>query len=156
MASAARIPPARPAWTDRHCAALCCAATRTGSTASATDVSRSLHLRDIFAAVEPGTDVVLKARLRYDAFALVLPYVNTEAMQVFLDRLAATIDDAIVDAAVTACDGLAAETRRLTMLASHPWLLQVIHQTRWNHLIARLPKGSVRILWPQAMTQLAA
>jgi transposase len=36
----------------------------------------------IFAAVEPGTD---------NAFALVLPYVNTEAMQVFLNRFAATI-----------------------------------------------------------------
>ena len=36
----------------------------------------------IFAAVEPGTD---------NAFALVLPYVNTEAMQLFLDRFAATI-----------------------------------------------------------------
>ena len=36
----------------------------------------------IFAAVRPGT---------YDAFALVLPYVNTEAMQIFLDRFAANI-----------------------------------------------------------------
>ena len=36
----------------------------------------------IFAAVEPGTD---------NAFALILPYVNTEAMQVFLDRFAQTI-----------------------------------------------------------------
>ena len=32
--------------------------------------------------MRPGTD---------DAFALVLPYVNTEAMQIFLDRFAATI-----------------------------------------------------------------
>ena len=38
----------------------------------------------IFAAVEPGTD---------NAFALVMPYVNTEAMQVFLDRFAATVGD---------------------------------------------------------------
>jgi transposase len=36
----------------------------------------------IFAAVEPGTD---------NAFALILPYVNTAAMQVFLDSYAATI-----------------------------------------------------------------
>ena len=36
----------------------------------------------IFAAVEPGTD---------NAFALVMPYVNTEAMQLFLDGFAATI-----------------------------------------------------------------
>jgi hypothetical protein len=36
----------------------------------------------IFAAVEPGGD---------DAFALVLPHVNTEAMQQFLDRFAETI-----------------------------------------------------------------
>ena len=36
----------------------------------------------IFAAVEPGTD---------NAFALVLPYANTEAMQEFLDQFAATI-----------------------------------------------------------------
>ena len=36
----------------------------------------------IFAAVRPGTD---------EAFALVLPYVNTEAMQIFLDQFAATI-----------------------------------------------------------------
>jgi transposase len=36
----------------------------------------------IFAAVEPGTD---------NGFALVMPYVNTEAMQEFLDRFAATI-----------------------------------------------------------------
>jgi hypothetical protein len=36
----------------------------------------------IFASVEPGTD---------NAFALVLPYVNTEAMQLFLDRFSATI-----------------------------------------------------------------
>ena len=34
--------------------------------------------------MEPGTD---------NAFALVTPYVNTEAMQVFLDRFAATIGD---------------------------------------------------------------
>jgi transposase len=38
----------------------------------------------IFAAVEPGTD---------NAFALVLPYANTEAMQQFLDQFAATIDE---------------------------------------------------------------
>jgi DDE superfamily endonuclease len=36
----------------------------------------------IFAAVEPGTD---------NGFALVLPSANTEAMQLFLDRFAATI-----------------------------------------------------------------
>jgi len=36
----------------------------------------------IFAAVEPGTD---------NAFALILPYVNTEAMQLFLDRFSAKI-----------------------------------------------------------------
>jgi hypothetical protein len=36
----------------------------------------------IFACVEPGTD---------NAFALVLPYVNTDAMQVFLDHFAKTI-----------------------------------------------------------------
>ena len=133
----------------------------------------------VFAAVEPGTD---------NAFALVLPYVNTEAMQVFLDRFAATIGgnehvamvldqagwhgatalvvpdnitlvplppyspelnpvervwlylkqrflshrlladyDAIVDAAVTAWNRLATETGRLTLLASYPWILQVIH-----------------------------
>jgi transposase len=36
----------------------------------------------IFAAVRPGTD---------DAFALVLPEVNTAAMQVFLDRFAASL-----------------------------------------------------------------
>jgi transposase len=38
----------------------------------------------IFAAVEPGTD---------NAFALILPYVNTEAMQLFLDRFSATIGE---------------------------------------------------------------
>jgi hypothetical protein len=38
----------------------------------------------IFAVVEPGTD---------NAFALVLPYANTEAMQKFLDRFAATIGE---------------------------------------------------------------
>jgi len=38
----------------------------------------------IFAAVEPGTD---------NAFALIMPYVNTEAMQEFLDRFAKTIRD---------------------------------------------------------------
>jgi hypothetical protein len=36
----------------------------------------------IFAAVEPGTD---------NAFALMLPYANTEAMQVFLNRFSETI-----------------------------------------------------------------
>lgn len=36
----------------------------------------------IFAAIEPGTD---------NAFALILPYVNTEAMQLFLDKFASTI-----------------------------------------------------------------
>ena len=36
----------------------------------------------IFACVEPGTD---------NAFALILPYVNTEAMQLFLDRFSATL-----------------------------------------------------------------
>lgn len=38
----------------------------------------------IFAAVEPGTD---------NAFALILPCVNTEAMQLFLDRFSARIGD---------------------------------------------------------------
>ena len=38
----------------------------------------------IFAAVEPGAD---------KAFALILPYVNTEAMQVFLDRFSAEIGE---------------------------------------------------------------
>jgi transposase len=38
----------------------------------------------IFAAVEPGTD---------NAFALIMPHVNTEAMQQFLDRFAETIAD---------------------------------------------------------------
>jgi transposase len=38
----------------------------------------------IFACVEPGTD---------NGFALVMPYANTEAMQQFLDRFAATIAD---------------------------------------------------------------
>ena len=38
----------------------------------------------IFAAVEPGTD---------NAFALIMPYVNTDAMQIFLDRFAATIGE---------------------------------------------------------------
>lgn len=38
----------------------------------------------IFAAVEAGTD---------NAFALILPHVNTEAMQVFLDRFAQTIGE---------------------------------------------------------------
>ena len=38
----------------------------------------------IFAAIEPGTD---------NAFALVMPYVNTEAMQLFLDRFAEMIDE---------------------------------------------------------------
>jgi transposase len=37
----------------------------------------------IFAAIEPGTD---------NGFALVLPHANTEAMQLFLDRFAATLD----------------------------------------------------------------
>ena len=36
----------------------------------------------IFACVEPGTD---------NGFALVLPYANTEAMQIFLDRFAVTL-----------------------------------------------------------------
>ena len=36
---------------------------------------------------------MLEARLRHDTFALVLPYVNTEAMQLFLDRCSATIDE---------------------------------------------------------------
>lgn len=36
----------------------------------------------IFAAVEPGTD---------NGFALVLPHANTETMQLFLDRFAATL-----------------------------------------------------------------
>ena len=38
----------------------------------------------IFAAVEPGTD---------NAFALVLPYADTEAMQVYLDAFSATIGE---------------------------------------------------------------
>lgn len=38
----------------------------------------------IFAAVEPGTD---------HAFALVLPYANTAAMQVFLDRFSETLGE---------------------------------------------------------------
>lgn len=131
----------------------------------------------IFAAIEPGTD---------NAFALVMPEVNTDAMQQFLDRFAATIGedehvamvldqagwhgakalqvpsnitlvplppyspelnpvervwlhlkerflshrllndyDAIVDAACTAWNALAAETGRITSLASYPWILAV-------------------------------
>ena len=38
----------------------------------------------LFACVEPGTD---------NTFALVLPYADTEAMQLFLDRFAATIGE---------------------------------------------------------------
>ena len=38
----------------------------------------------IFAAIEPGAD---------NAFALVLPYVSTEAMQLFLDRFSATVEE---------------------------------------------------------------
>ena len=38
----------------------------------------------IFAAIEPGTD---------NAFALLMPEVNTDAMQQFLDRFAATIGE---------------------------------------------------------------
>jgi len=38
----------------------------------------------IFAAVEPGTD---------NAFALMMPRADTEAMQAFLDRFSKTIDD---------------------------------------------------------------
>jgi hypothetical protein len=41
----------------------------------------AVHLR-LFAAVEPGTD---------NAFALVVRYVNTDAMQAFLDRFSETI-----------------------------------------------------------------
>lgn len=131
----------------------------------------------IFAAVEPGTD---------NAFALVMPYVNTEAMQEFLDRFSETISedehvamvldqagwhgsgalvappnitlvplppyapelnpvervwlylkewflshrlhadyDAIVDAASAAWNRLIADTGRITLLASYPWILQV-------------------------------
>jgi hypothetical protein len=47
----------------------------------------------IFAAVEPGTDVVSKTRLRHDGFALVMPYADTEAMQEFLVRFSNTIAD---------------------------------------------------------------
>lgn len=133
----------------------------------------------IFAAIEPGTD---------NGFALVLPYANTEAMQLFLDRFAATIGDdehvalvldqagwhgandlvvpenltlvplppyspelnpvervwlylkqrflshrllsdydAIVDAAAMAWNRLTAETGRITMLGSYPWILEVLH-----------------------------
>jgi len=55
-----------------------------GSAASARQglCDRRFTFAYIFAAVEPGTD---------NAFALVLPYANTEAMQVFLDQFAATI-----------------------------------------------------------------
>ena len=131
----------------------------------------------IFAAVEPGTD---------NAFALVMPYVNTEAMQEFLDRFAETIGedehvalvldqagwhgsgalvvpdnitlvplppyspelnpvervwlylkerflshrlladyDAIADAACRAWNRLVAETGRITLLCSYPWILEV-------------------------------
>lgn len=49
--------------------------------ASPTSASRS---PTSFAAIEPGTD---------NGFALVLPYANTEAMQIFLDGFAATIGD---------------------------------------------------------------
>jgi transposase len=127
--------------------------------------------------VEPGTD---------NAFALVLPYVNTEAMQLFLDSFSATIAadehvalvldqagwhgsaallvpdnitlvplppyspelnpverlwlylkerflshrlhddyDAIVDAASRAWNRIAAETGRITLLCSYPWILEV-------------------------------
>ena len=133
----------------------------------------------IFAAIEPGTD---------NGFALVLPYANTEAMQLFLDRFAATLADdehaamvldqagwhgsnglivpgnitlvplppyspelnpvervwlylkqrflshrlladydAIADAACRAWNRLAAETGRITMLGSYPWILKVKH-----------------------------
>ncbi len=131
----------------------------------------------IFACIEPGTD---------NGFALVLPFANTEAMQIFLDGFAATIGDdehaaivldqagwhragdlavpgnvtlvplppyspelnpvervwlylkqrflshrlladydAIVEAAATAWNRLTAETGRLTLLSSYPWILEV-------------------------------
>ena len=127
--------------------------------------------------MEPGTD---------NAFALVLPYVNTQAMQEFLDRFAATIAqdehvalvldqagwhgsgalivpnnvtlvplppyspelnpvervwlylkerflshrlladyETIADAACRAWNRLVAETGRITLLTSCPWILQV-------------------------------
>ena len=127
--------------------------------------------------MEPGTD---------NAFALVLPYVNTQAMQEFLDRFAATIAqdehvalvldqagwhgsdalivpvnvtlvplppyspelnpvervwlylkerflshrlladyEAIADAACRAWNRLVADTGRITLLASYPWILKV-------------------------------
>lgn len=131
----------------------------------------------IFAAIEPGAD---------NAFSLILPYADTEAMQVFLDRFAATVRedehvalvldqagwhgsrslrvpecitlvplppyspelnpvervwlylkerflshrlladyDAIVEAAAAAWNRLLAETGRLTLLCSYPWILEV-------------------------------
>ena len=131
----------------------------------------------IFAAVEPGTD---------NAFALVMPYVNTEAMQIFLDGFAEEIAkdehvalvldqagwhgagalvvpdnitlvplppyspelnpvervwlylkerflshrllanyEAIADAASKAWKRLLAETGRITLLCSYPWILAV-------------------------------
>jgi len=60
----------------------------------------------IFAAIEPGTD---------NAVARVMPYVTTEAMQLFLDRFAETIDE----------DEHVAETGRITALCSYPWIPQV-------------------------------
>ena len=86
----------------------------------------------IFAAVEPGTD---------NAFALIMPYVNTEAMQEFLDRFAKTIRDDEHVAMVLDQAGwhganalrvpdniwnrLRADVGRLTSLCSYPWIPKV-------------------------------
>lgn len=42
----------------------------------------ALHVRHIYGAVEPGTD---------NAFALVMPEVSTQAMQLYLDKFAETL-----------------------------------------------------------------
>ena len=67
----------------------------------------------IFAAIEPGTD---------NAFALVMPYVNTQAMQEFLDRFAATIAEdehvaMVLDQAGWHGSGLLVVPENITLIA---------------------------------------
>ena len=67
----------------------------------------------IFAAIEPGTD---------NAFALVMPYVDTQAMQEFLDRFAATIAEdehvaMVLDQAGWHGSGLLVVPENITLIA---------------------------------------
>ena len=92
----------------------------------------------IFAAVEPGTD---------NAFALIMPHANTETMQEFLDRFAATIADdehvvMVLDQAGWHGSGTLRVPSKITLVALPPYSPELNPVERvWLYLKERFLLG---------------